>query len=273
MGEEAPTLLGGRSLPCVWPRAAAQATAAINADDESWHDHQGRLHEHIKLLTDVLSRGGHDCIAEARDDLLLVRIVFQGRRQDPDALHRQLNDEISQRQALLNARERELLENYLIDEVASHIQERITDTERHVREMNGELESRPTSTGMRLRIRWQPLGEGQSAGGMTAPAGLEDVCQRLRRQALDAWSVEDREVVGDFLRRRIEEARASDEGGALQEILERALDYRFWHRFVVERHQNGQWRPAYGPASGGERALVITLPLFAARGQPLWQRP
>ncbi|MCL7939210.1 TIGR02680 family protein [Halomonas sp. ATCH28] len=245
-------------------RAAAQATADVDASEESWHAHQGRLHEHIKLLTDVLSRGGHDCVAEARDDLLLVRIVFQGRRQDPDALYRQLNDEISQRQALLNARERELLENYLIDEVASHIQERIIGTERDVLAMNRELESRPTSTGMRLRIRWQPLTEGQSAGGMTAPAGLADVCQRLRRQALDAWSPEDREVVGDFLRRRIEEARASDEGGALQEILERALDYRFWHRFVVERHQNGQWRPAYGPASGGERALVITLPLFAA---------
>lgn len=266
------TTLAAEEPPASWAadpavrlaRAAVQATAGLNADDESWHAHQGRLHEHIKLLTDVLSRGGHDCVAEARDDLLLVRIVFQGRRQDPDALHRQLNDEIAQRQALLNARERELLENYLIDEVASHIQERITATERHVLEMNRELESRPTSTGMRLRIRWQPLTEGQSAGGMTAPAGLADVCQRLRRQALDAWSPEDREVVGDFLRRRIEEARASDEGGALQEILERALDYRFWHRFVVERHQNGQWRPAYGPASGGERALVITLPLFAA---------
>ncbi|CAM3296019.1 TIGR02680 family protein [Halomonas lysinitropha] len=245
-------------------RAAAQATSRLNADDDSWHAHQGRLHEHIKLLTDVLSRGGHDCLAEARDDLLLVRIVFQGRRQDPDALARQLSDEIAQRQALLNARERELLENYLIDEVASHIQELITGTERDVLRMNGELESRPTSTGMRLRIRWEPLSEGQSAGGLTAPAGLADVCQRLRRQALDAWSPEDREVVGDFLRRRIEEARASDEGGALQEILERALDYRFWHRFVVDRHQNGQWRPAYGPASGGERALVITLPLFAA---------
>ena len=268
----APETFAAEESPTSWAadptvrlaRAAVQATAMVDASDESWHAHQGRLHEHIKGLTDVLSRGGHDCVAEARDDLLLVRIVFQGRRQDPDALHRQLNDEISQRQALLNARERELLENYLIDEVASHIQERITATERHVLEMNRELESRPTSTGMRLRIRWQALTEGQSAGGMTAPAGLVDVCQRLRRQALDAWSPEDRDVVGDFLRRRIEEARASDEGGALQEILERALDYRFWHRFVVERYQNGQWRPAYGPASGGERALVITLPLFAA---------
>jgi uncharacterized protein (TIGR02680 family) len=268
----APEVFADREPPTSWApdpavrlaRAAAQATAGVDASDDSWHAHQGRLHEHIKGLTDVLSRGGHDCLAEARDDLLLVRIVFQGRRQDPDALGRQLSDEIAQRQALLNARERELLENYLIDEVASHIQERITATERDVMTMNRELESRPTSTGMRLRIRWQPLSEGEAAGGLTAPAGLADVCQRLRRQALDAWSPEDREVVGDFLRRRIEEARASDEGGALQEILERALDYRFWHRFVVDRHQNGQWRPAYGPASGGERALVITLPLFAA---------
>ncbi|PRY70933.1 TIGR02680 family protein [Halomonas ventosae] len=268
----APEGFAERESPASWApdpavrlaRAAAQATSRLDADDDSWHAHQGRLHEHIKLLTDVLSRGGHDCQAEARDDLLLVRIVFQGRRQDPDALGRQLSAEIAQRQALLNARERELLENYLIDEVASHIQERINATERDVVTMNRELESRPTSTGMRLRIRWQPLSEGQSAGGLTAPAGLTDVCQRLRRQTLDAWSPEDREVVGDFLRRRIEEARASDEGGALQEILERALDYRFWHRFVVDRHQNGQWRPAYGPASGGERALVITLPLFAA---------
>lgn len=245
-------------------RSAAQATDSIDASDESWRAHQGQLYEHIKVLSDVMSRGGHNCEPESQGDLVLVRIVFQAQRQDPDVLHRQLNDEINQRQALLNARERELLENYLIEEVATHIQERITATERHVLDMNRELERRPTSTGMRLRIRWQPLPEGQGAGGMTAPAGLADVCQRLRRQALDAWSPEDREVVGDFLRQRIEEARASEEGGALQEILERALDYRFWHHFVVERHQNGQWRPAYGPASGGERALVITLPLFAA---------
>jgi len=151
----APDAFAEREPPASWApdpalrlaRAAAQATSRLNADDDSWHAHQGRLHEHIKLLTDVLSRGGHDCLAEARDDLLLVRIVFQGRRQDPDALARQLSDEIAQRQALLNARERELLENYLIDEVASHIQERITATERDVMRMNGELESRPTSTG------------------------------------------------------------------------------------------------------------------------------
>ena len=42
------------------------------------------------------------------------------------------------------------------------------------------------------------------------------------------------------------------------------MDYRGWHRFVIERHQNGQWRSATGPASGGERVLAASVPLFAA---------
>jgi uncharacterized protein YPO0396 len=46
--------------------------------------------------------------------------------------------------------------------------------------------------------------------------------------------------------------------------LVRALDYRAWHRFRIERWQDGRWRPASGPASGGERVLTVTLPLFAA---------
>ena len=46
--------------------------------------------------------------------------------------------------------------------------------------------------------------------------------------------------------------------------LARALDYRYWHRFRVERWQEGRWRKLSGPASSGERALGLTVPLFAA---------
>ena len=35
-------------------------------------------------------------------------------------------------------------------------------------------------------------------------------------------------------------------------------------RLVIERFQDGRWRPATGPASGGERVLTVSLPLFAA---------
>ncbi|MDQ2820826.1 MAG: TIGR02680 family protein [Pseudomonadota bacterium] len=52
--------------------------------------------------------------------------------------------------------------------------------------------------------------------------------------------------------------------GTLLETLSRALDYRRWHRFRVQRWQDGQWRALAGPASSGERALGLTVPLFAA---------
>ena len=75
---------------------------------------------------------------------------------------------------------------------------------------------------------------------------------------------EDREAIGRFLQQQIETVRSASEGGTLLEHLEKALDYRRWHRFRVERWQDGQWRPATGPASGGERVLAVTIPLFAA---------
>jgi uncharacterized protein YPO0396 len=50
----------------------------------------------------------------------------------------------------------------------------------------------------------------------------------------------------------------------LIEHLTRALDYRHWHRFRVRRWHDGAFRPLSGPASSGERALGLTVPLFAA---------
>jgi uncharacterized protein YPO0396 len=190
-------------------------------------------------------------------------VVFQARAQSPHELAASLDGEVAERRDLLNAREQELLENYLIDEVAHHLQAMVSDAERRVAAMNAELEQRPTSTGMRLRIQWRPLEEGTEAGGVVTPGGLPEIRRRLRQLAA-AWTPEDRQAVGGFLKQRIDEARNDSAGGALVEVLERALDYRHWHRFVVERFQDGRWRPAYGPASGGERALVVTIPLFAA---------
>jgi hypothetical protein len=70
--------------------------------------------------------------------------------------------------------------------------------------------------------------------------------------------------VSTFLRQQIEMVRASNESGTWHEHLSAAFDYRQWHRFAIERWQDGRWRPATGPASSGERVLTVTLPLFAA---------
>ncbi|MFD2111043.1 TIGR02680 family protein [Thiorhodococcus fuscus] len=241
-------------------RQMEQSLSAVDHDDIAWRRQQQGLYDRFQPLQQTLSRYNHSAHIEQDGELLLVRVIFQSRPCGPDALAESLDAEVAERKALLDAKERELLEAHLMSDVATHLQQLIGDGERMVERINQELENRPTSTGMKLRLAWVPLDEESGA----APAGLAEARKRLLRQTVAAWSNDDRSAVGEFLQRRIDEVRQSDDGGTLIQHLAHALDYRRWHRFTVERWQGGRWRPAYGPASGGERALVVTLPLFAA---------
>jgi uncharacterized protein (TIGR02680 family) len=237
-------------------RQIDQELESTTADDGAWDRVQRRINDELKTLADTLARQGNTASGQLLDDGLVVEVVFRGRPATVPELAAALGTEVTDRQRLLDEREREILENHLVNEVASTLQELIAEAERQVKVMNAELSERPTSTGMKLRLEWQPRADG--------PAGLAQARQRLLRQTSDAWSEEDRSAVGGFLQARIAEVRSRDETGTWLEHLTTALDYRGWHRFVIERHQNGQWRPATGPASGGERVLAASVPLFAA---------
>jgi uncharacterized protein (TIGR02680 family) len=237
-------------------RRVEQALAEVDADDPAWERVQQELTHRFKELAEALTRYGHEATADLAEDRFVVAVVFQSQHRTPDQLVGLLGEEIDHRERVLSAKERELLEEHLVNEVASHLQELIADAEHQVQQMNDELDERPTSTGMRLRCRWEPLPDG--------PAGLVEARRRLLRQASDAWSAEDRAAVSAFLQGRIAAERVRDESGTWLEHLTAALDYRAWHRFTIERWQDGRWRSAAGPASSGERVLTVTLPLFAA---------
>lgn len=245
------------------PNPAVGLARAINAaldnvDDAErpWELIQQRVSTEHKLLTDALSKHGHSVGMTVRDGIIIVDVLFQGRSQDIPTLVSALEAETEQRANLLSAKEREILENHLINEVAGTLQELISNAEDQVRAINADLDDRPTSTGMRLRLQWRT--------SRTAPGGLDRVRDRLLRQTADAWSMEDRAIVGEFLQVQINREHAEDSAGGWVEQLTRALDYRSWHEFAIQRYQDGQWRSATGPASGGERVLAASVPLFAA---------
>ncbi|MCY7340732.1 MAG: TIGR02680 family protein, partial [Pseudonocardia sp.] len=237
-------------------RQIDQELDSVPVDDTAWDRVQRRVTDELKTLADTLARHGNTASAQLLEDGIVVAVVFRAHPSTVPELAVALGTEVADRQRLLDEREREILENHLVNEVASTLQELIAEAERQVRLMNSELDDRPTSTGMRLRLEWRPREDG--------PAGLAQARRRLLRQTSDAWSEDDRAAVGGFLQARIAEVRTRDEAGTWLEHLTTALDYRGWHRFVIERHQNGQWRPATGPASGGERVLAASVPLFAA---------
>ena len=237
---------------------ARTVNAALEDTDEAdgpWDRVQRRVNEEHKLLADAMARHGHSAGLTVRNGIMVVDVVFQGRSHDIPGLAAVLGEEAEQRARLLSAREREILENHLLNEVAGTLHELITAAEAEVRQMNDELESRPTSTGMKLRLVWQQARD--------APDGLDRVRHKLR-QTIDAWSSGDRAAVGAFLQQRIAAEHADNPGAGWTEALTAALDYRRWHEFVIQRFQDGHWRPAAGPASGGERALAASVPLFAA---------
>ncbi len=225
-------------------------------DDQVWERVQRKVNDELKTLTDTLSRHGNSATARLLDDGIVVDVQFQGRTTGTPELTEALRVEVADRSRILDERERAILENHLVNEVASTLQELISAAETQVARMNAELADRPTSTGMRLRLQWQPADN--------APAGLAAARERLLRQTSDAWSDEDRSAVGEFLQAEIATVRAANTSGTWLEHLTEALDYRKWHRFVIQRHQNGLWRTAIGPASGGERVLTASVPLFAA---------
>lgn len=246
-------------------RRAEHALAHINDDEAHWSRMQHQIGEDLSELLRSLSALGHQASSEPNDWGFTVHIQYQNRPQRPDTLSNLLADDIAQRSELLSAKEREVLENHLQAEIAAEIQRLMRATDQQVGAINEELHKRPTTTGVRYRLQWQPL-----AAEDGAPAGLELARERLLHTSSDLWSVEDRRVVGAMLQQQItaERARADAEtsgtGSSLLDQLARALDYRRWHRFRVQRHQDGQWRKLSGPASSGERALGLTVPLFAA---------
>ncbi|WP_213954909.1 MULTISPECIES: TIGR02680 family protein [unclassified Variovorax] len=244
-------------------RRAEQALSDVKDDDEAWSRVQSQVSQDFTELGRALSALSHQAQAETNDHGFVVRIVYRNRPERPDQLSLQLAAEIAQRRELLTAGEREVLENHLQAEIAAAVQKLLREAERQVDAINTELHKRPTSTGVRFRLQWQTLPEGADG----APVGLEAARRRLLNTGADLWTAEDRRVVGEMLQQRIaaERSRAdAEQGGSLQEQLARALDYRRWHRFRVQRWQDGQWRALSGPASSGERALGLTVPLFAA---------
>ncbi|MHB1289343.1 SbcC/MukB-like Walker B domain-containing protein, partial [Georgenia sp.] len=236
-------------------RTAEQQLHEVDESDGAWGRAQQRVSGAATELGAQMSRHGHTAFVEQHGDVLVVRVRYLHGEVDVDRLADRLAEDVAERERLLSAREREILENHLVNEVAGHLHELLLTAEEQIDRMNRELADRKTSTGMQLRMRWRERGDG--------PVGLS-AARDLMVRSDATWTARDRAAIGDFLQARIAEVRQADPAGSWQEHLEQALDYRHWHTFVVERWQNGTWRSASGPASGGERALAVSVPLFAA---------
>jgi hypothetical protein len=127
--------------------------------------------------------------------------------------------------------------------------------------MNARLERVRTASNVAVRLVWQVAPD--------LPPGTKAARDLLLKDPVRLTDV-DRDSLHRFFRERIEQAKASNTAASWEQQLEEVFDYTSWHQFVVKVDRSGgnSWqlltRKLHGALSGGEKAIVLHLPLFAA---------
>ncbi|TDD41221.1 TIGR02680 family protein [Nonomuraea terrae] len=195
------------------------------------------------------------------EDVQVLTATVNGVRTGAAALSRALRMERDERRSDITDAERDLFDRTLAGDTRRHLADRIRQATALVESMNQRLERVRTASRVAVRLVWQ-VDPTQSPGTRAArdlllrdPAGLSEA---------------EKEELYVFFRDRVEEARADDSSASWEDQLMKVLDYTAWHRFAVklDRGDGQGWqeltRKLHGALSGGEKAIALHLPLFAA---------
>ncbi|MFI6097799.1 TIGR02680 family protein [Lentzea sp. NPDC051213] len=201
--------------------------------------------------------GRIDLSLDPDDDITLFTATLDGTRMGAQALLHALQTERDRVRTHITDGERELFDQTLTGDTRRHIGQRIQGAAELVDTMNQRLERVQTASNIRVQLVWQVDPQ--------LPPGTQEARDLLLRSDLDA---SEHSVLHQFFRERVEEARAHDTATGWEQQLAQVLDYTTWHQFVVKVDRGDGWVPVtkrvHGALSGGEKAIVLHLPLFAA---------
>ncbi len=210
-----------------------------------------------------------DYIPELTSDPATERLLVVFRRDrdhplTPALLLQELEQARAEQQLLLSQKDRQLYEEILFHDVGKTISQKINRAERWVREMNRLMQARQTSSGLRLSLKWEPR-----------PAQNEremDTADLVKLLRFDRHLLRDEQIdrVIEHFRSRINWARQEAESqDTLRQRIKQVLDYREWFRFTLYYEKGDQPRreltdSRFNVLSGGEKAMAMYIPLFAA---------
>jgi hypothetical protein len=195
---------------------------------------------------------------EHRDGLLILQ-ANRGVRTLPllDMISL-IADEHVQAQQLLAQHEAELFRKFLADSTRREVTTKVRDARTAIKSMSALISGHPTGSGIQVRLNWV-------ADEKNAP-GMQDIVTLM---AKDAPLESERARLQDFFRSHLAAVRAAPDADYKAQM-ERLLDYRQWWRFTIS-FRRGPDQPyelltsrAHGSLSGGEKAVCLHLPLFAA---------
>jgi uncharacterized protein YPO0396 len=206
-------------------------------------------------------------------DLVIVKPRMNGEEHGFASLVTELSAQVTDSEERLSEQDRQLFEEFVTGGLVEHLRIRIAEAHHSVQRMKEEISRVEASSGMSIGISWRRRDE-------ESPV-LKRALELLQHSPAKL-SDDDREALSSFIRAQITNARLSaQENETTAKQLERALDYRSWHRFVITKanrrrgiDEHEMTKRAHETGSGGEKAIALHLPLLAAAASyPTSARP
>ncbi len=196
-------------------------------------------------------------------------IFLNENRSRPIELLTLLGERIELQRTLLDEEERQLFEDFLLQEIAEAIRTQILEAEEWVQQINGVLGNLPM-IGEHYALQWKPPAEYD----MTRLGSHLAQHYRLLRKPAQTLTTEETETLMGAFRREIEAVRLRQQESPdtnFLEALEQVFDYREWFHFDVWVTPIGGQRQRLtdriaGTRSGAEQLFALYVPLFAALG-------
>ncbi|GAA1108861.1 TIGR02680 family protein [Nocardiopsis metallicus] len=241
-------------------RAVAATSERADHSPERISGARAKVAEAVHAVRDTLAARTYLELTN-EGEIQEVSALLDGVRVGACGLHDALVGERRVRSTDLTDEERALFDRVLTGDTRRHLADRLRRANGLVEGMNDRLSRVRTASRISVRLRWDVAPD--------APAGTERARGLLQRDPRNLGD-DEREALHGFFRERIDDARADDSASSWEEHLSQVLDYTAWHRFTVEldKDDGAGWqqltRRAHGRLSGGEKAIALHLPLFAA---------
>jgi len=178
-----------------------------------------------------------------------------------------LFDIIGEQENLLKEEDRKIFEDILSDTLSRKLSARITSSKAWVKKMNSLMEGLSTSMGLTFSLIWREK-----------QAEQEDEISTKRLVSLlqanrELLSDDDKASLTLHFRAKVKKERKLSELNGLMnnyfEMMRDALDFRNWFEFNLQYKVTGEDKKeltdrVFYRLSGGERAMAMYVPLFAA---------
>ncbi|HEV7978088.1 TIGR02680 family protein [Amycolatopsis sp.] len=246
------SLEGAKAVAAKWPN--------LPHGNKNLGDALHRLTEEVYNCRDILSDRA-DLDLETDGDVGVFSATVNGMRVGASELLDLLRAEAERSRGEISGAERDLFDQTLTGNTRRHLASRIRQAGGLVDTMNERLAQVRTASNVAVRLVWQVRDD--------LPTGTKAARELLLKDPV-RLSDTDRESLHLFFRDRIEEAKADDTATSWEQQLAQVFDYTSWHQFVVkiDRANGAGWqlltKKLHGALSGGEKAIALHLPLFAA---------